>query len=685
MKIEYENIGHISKQRFFEVLCLENISEGRKEYYSRIYDDIIKNWENPTKWLEDRNSTIINKYSECGITNYFIIWALEKGIAFPNNYIIKIRTGNAKTILRGCLKDFNKLLITISMIREKYKQKHYSGRLYALVLKICLYNGKNSFKDITSEIILKNDELKIMDKEISATYRLLNLRYYMKYETKTAREIIYNNTNKNKVLNNFRVTSDMLLITEGFLHDLRNSYIGERMQKEKREHINIFYDWYRRFYKIEKINNIREFNNEDWQLYITYVSDEKNICDKTKATKLLTIVQFCEWLSIKNPFILEPNLYISKKDYSKLNKYNSDKNLAFYEEDSATKILHYLVNEFKPQNVYEAYYKEAIITSANSGMRRNELDSLELGSYLYDEDEKCYMIVNSSIDKLSQKNRRVYITKDGYEAIKRAEKIRIENGFLVERDGRKGEKPFIHLFEHLSSRILYSNSFSEFIEKIKNEVGIVNEDGKAIQSGLHGFRHFFAIALFRESNYNLSVVRYLLGHKSYNMTMKYLVQEKEKNTLEIREGLEKKQEVFTGMGINKIVEMIFSNRQSKQYLLNKKVMEASNNIYDLINMNAIKKMEIGYCIKPCESRKKCFGCNNFLISEQEKSKLLEYAKDLFNIISFKVFILKGKGNALKNNEIKEDILDLSVIISELQELNLSQDYINKFLIGEAYE
>lgn len=357
---------------------------------------------------------------------------------------------------------------------------------------------------------------------------------------------------------------------------------------------------------------------------------------------------------------------------------NDNDNLAFKHESDAKKILDYLLNDFKAKNIYEEFYKEAIIISANSGMRKSEIRDLEYGCAEYCEEYGIYKIVHKGIDKLNKKGRTIYITKDGYEAIKRAEKLKRENDVLVKVLTENRDTPYVHLFMYKDRDTLYSDKYDKFIIDLKAKLKI--EDNN-IKANFHAFRHFYAMTLFKESNYNISIVKYLLGHNSYTMTSKYLEQEKEKEILQIRERLSDAPNLkYSGKAIDEIVNKILK-RDIQLTNIKKRILDL-NIMDEIIHSQQVKKLPIGYCVAPCEKMYKCFKCNHFLIASDEKDKLLDYMKSIVEIISFKINLFNDIKMAQQDIMIKNDINDLKIIINELVALGIEKEEIFRVVKGE---
>ena len=219
-----------------------------------------------------------------------------------------------------------------------------------------------------------------------------------------------------------------------------------------------------------------------------------------------------------------------------------------------------------------------------------------------------------------------------------------------------------------------SGSVDDLIIKVAKKVGVYTKE----IAKLHGFRHYFAVEIFKESGYNLSVVKYLLGHKDYRMSQSYLVQEQEKEILKVREATKMKGKKYTGLGIENIINSIINGKTNK-FVLKKKLNNMSKEILEVIDMNSLHKLEIGYCLDICDKAFKCYKCNNFLVEKGEVSLLIEYAKEMLEVILYKKLIIKN------DSIIEKDLDDLMYLINEIEALGVDEKDLWKQLSGDVYD
>ncbi|MBD7910044.1 site-specific integrase [Clostridium cibarium] len=662
-------------------LSTVNIKMDKNEkFYRKVYSYITSEWEDPLKFYKNYDTNTELKYKK-EVLGYFASLSIDQGIKAPKSILIKTSTKDSKQVLRILLKDFNVLNKKIEEKKKICATEAYFERLYYLVFIICSYYGINEYYKITKELILDENIEGLFEKELACTYRLLDLRYLMGYSQKRAKDIINASKIKNKQLKKEYIGYDLKKIISEYGNIISN-VMGKRQVKYKIDSINAFIEWLNKTYSLTKVESLEIITREYWLLYINYICNMDNLVNKTKNAKLLSVLQFLEWIRVIHPSMLDKKLMFSKDDLKKTTHVDNKINdLAFKDSEDARRILEFLRFEYKPVDIYEEFYVSAIILAANSGMRRSEISDLEYGIIRFCEDTKLYIIEHNIVDKLSVKNRPIYVTEDGYREIAKVMNIRKNKDILTKREPRKGGDAYVHLFEYKSSDILYSPKFDYFIIKINKLLNIEKKDGE-VEAGLHGYRHFFATEIFKKSGYDISTVKYLLRHKSYSMSLNYLAQEREKEIVKVREYLEEDIK-YEGLGVESILNILFCNDKCKDYALNKKILSASESISELIKINEIKKLPLGYCLNPCKKADKCFKCNNFIIEKQESEKLLNYAKELFEIIVFKKHILKESFTATEvENKLRIDIEDLMIIIRELEGLGITQDEIKHNLKGE---
>lgn len=667
--------SNMNKNMFLNIFTGTNISE---RYLNGVYSYIISNWPDPLNFYKDFDERMEAEYRK-EVLLYFSVLGIYRGISVPKYITQKIDSKKAIKILKVLLKDFNKLEKIIEEKKRIGIDKSYIESLYYLVYKACCYYGKNQYKDIRVDMILDIEFLESFNKEQAVRYRLLDLMYHMGYSDIKAKDIIWNNKRKVKEAEDGNYGDNLKIILQEYKVVISN-HMGVRQVNQKLSDLNMFLLWIKEKFSLRIVENLDLVTRKEWLLYIRYIGDIEVYSNKTKNSKLLTVVQFFEWIKILYPLIINKNLILERNDYNKITNYKNNLNsLAFKNANDARQILSFLIYEYKPEDIYEEFYVAAIIISANSGMRRSEISDIEYGDVRFDEDTKLYVIEHNVVDKLSVKNRPIYITELAYKQIIKIMDIRKNNDILTKRRPRKGGEPYVHLFEFKSSDILYSPKFDDFMIKINKTLGIKKEKDE-VDAGLHGYRHYFATEVFKESGYDISTVKYLLRHKSYSMTLNYLSQEREKEIIRLREGLEEDIK-FEGMGVEKIVNALFF--ENSDILLDKKIINASKNLSELIKQKEIKKLSIGYCLNPCDNANKCFKCNNFLVEKAERGKLLEFAIEQSELIKLKVYILKKSlSESDVKNKVKSDIEDLMIIIRELEGLGSTEDEINSILIGE---
>ena len=459
----------------------------------------------------------------------------------------------------------------------------------------------------------------------------------------------------------------------------RRSISFDKIYNEKMAALNFFADWYMEYLKIDKIEDLLGFERMSWLKYIDYINDIKDISNKTKNSKAKVIKDFINWAKIKQPQILPDKNIIHDKDLDIIKNHYSSKNLAFSRRKDAEVILRYIVNQFDPSDLKEQYYKELIIIAANSGARIGELKLLEYGSVFYSEDEGLYKTIIRYTDKLKQENRPIYFTKDGYEAIKRVERLRSKSGELVKRYDKRAGFEFIRLFEYNEGNGFLKTSLYSFIARIKRELGLVDEDGNLVPGNMHAFRHFFAMTVFVESNYNISVVRYLLGHRSYNMSFKYLEEEKYKTINMIRMNESQSKIKISGKGLDTFINMIIGD--SNELLEVKSMIDSNSTLYEILKNKNIRKVSFGYCLNPCEEKKECIMCNNFLLTNEDKNELINSANDLFEFLCYKISLFNNLSNALEDINIQKNLNELLILVGELKNLEINMEKLSEDLKG----
>lgn len=672
MKTDMEKLPtHLTKEMILKYCNFLNMNEKAKRAFLSMYKKIIDKWAHPRDWYRHENKKInISPTGNQTSTEYWCLWSSINRIKLPVDFLKNSLIHYANRILRFVASDYDKFEVVLGSLGKSFSND-YVKKLNSIFLKLCLFKGANTIKEILPSDIqqAKNESL------FNANYYYSfaeNCLYFMGYISSPAKK------SQHKVRGKFneKWSSNMIDILKQFSYDLRTSKVGERQLKQKVFDLNIFANWLCEVANITKIENLKMLSRELWENYINYILDMETIGSKCKNARLLSVKQLIEWMNVKRTEYIAQGFIVSSCDYSIVQNVESENNLAFESRECGEIILNYLMNDFKTNIPQEMFIREALIIAANSGMRLSEVRRIAYDSIYPDKEEQIDKIILEYEDKLGQVNRPVYFTKDGYEAIKRVEKLREEYQMLVKRyDARMGKK-YIPLFEYRGINPLGSYSVYKFISKIKVNLGLVNEDGSPKKGGFHAFRHFFAMAVFRESGFNIGVVRYLLGHKSYEMPLKYLEEEKEKVLKVLREETKKSDKMIAGKGIDMIVDLIIDNSENKKYLTFLKILRSKSHLSELMNNITMVKLTLGFCLKPCENKNKCFKCNKFLIDSNEKEELMKFTSDFFNFICYKISMFTSKEEALNNIVIKNDIADLYILIDELKILGV--DFIKSY-------
>lgn len=659
-------IEHLDKKEFYRVWEVNKLRKTSRNDYSRIYYKVTKEWSTPEKWFKSKQKRIHlgTRVTDC----YWIAWSMINQKKLPVDFINKLRLNNTHIILSNTLNDYEKLVETYEKMKNVYSKASLK-HLFPIVLKTCLYKGVNNIKDIKIEDVSNAARDGVLNHD-GYKSKMANLLYYMGYTNQAYKDSkLHHKLNDRKQKLSTKWSKNMKSHIQRFINNLYNSRITTyKMEKEKKNGLNLFVEWYSEKIDTEKIDNLLDFTRQQWIDYIDYVNKLDNISNKSKQNKLRAVKDFVEWAQVKVPHIVPKENFISSEDYKNIS-YHSSSSLAFEKREHGERIINYLINDFKTENIREMFRKEAIIIAANSGMRISEIKRLEYGSCFFSEDEGLYKIILDYPDKLGQVNRPVYLTRQGYEAIKRVEELRKSRGVLKERYNERVKRKFVHLFEYQGSNPLNSQSMSAFINKIKMNLGLLDQNGNVVKGGMHAWRHFFAMTVFKESNYNIGVVRYLLGHRNYNMSFQYLDEEKEKIYKEVKNQNSNRKN-YSGEGLNTLIDILLNNHKKKYKALSE-ILKRSKKLSDLINFKHIKKVSFGYCLNPCENANRCLRCKNFFLSKDNEEEIIQATIDLFELICYKISLFDSPKIALDNAIIQKDISDLKILISEIVNLNIS--------------
>lgn len=672
---------HLSEDEFFSFL-VEADSKYNIKTCKKIYQEIVNTWTVPSKWVSRIEHDFSGVYNNRH-TIYWVYWAMKRSQKLPLVFIKKLRKVYAKCVLKATLNDYIKLEAIIDKLLISYKNKAYIMRIYQAILKLCLFTGVSSIQSISFEDIKLSKDEDLFTSQ-NDPYIILNILYYMGYRDKPAgRDLAYGIISRKTKISNYW-ESHMIKIVDQFIDEIKRSKsFSYEIPLEKMRYLNSFAEWYCTNKNILVISNLMDFTRADWLEYIDYIRTYKDFKDKTKKAMVLAVFQFINWLKVKYPMYINVDIIMKHEDYSIFKNESGSAGLSFSKREYGEKILNYLINDFTPHNAIEEFYREAIIIAANSGMRISEIRRLDYNCCYWSEEEGCHKIILRYVDKLNNIGRSVYITKDGYEAIIRVKKLRKKYGLLVEKDSDRSDSSYIHLFEYMGRNPLESSRFYDFIEMIKIKLNLFDESGKVVRGGMHAFRHMYSMTVFECSGYNIGVVRYLLGHKKYSMSLKYLEEEVGRRISDMRQVISDKEYKISGNGLNTILELITDGRNAKEFIALKKILDSSNNLSELITNKSIRKVGIGYCIKPCENASRCIRCNKFIITENEKDEIISCAKELFDFICFKVSLYESIDLALKDFSIKDDIVDFNLLLKEMDTLGISTKTFRSMLLKEG--
>ncbi|MGF7060380.1 site-specific integrase [Brassicibacter mesophilus] len=668
-------IDHISRETYFDVMECAEMKQRTRECYIRIYNRVKKEWPHPVDWYTSSEKRV--RFETRVSDSYWIVWSLVKQQRLPIDFVKQTTVFNNIKILKNTLSDYEVFRKAVLKLDKEYKGVQIK-RLHAIILRTCIFLGINNLKKISLEDVKRIKDELVLPNPNTDPFTILNILYYMGYRDTPPGSVLHEGIKANMTVISSSWSKGMTLVIEQFLDNLKNNMISTRKgETEKIDNLNMFAQWYTQYKSIDCIHDLIDLKREDWLEYIAYIYSIENISNKTKYAKLLAFVQLNEWMYVKQPRFMGEQLLVNRDDYKFIRKHKKNNNWAFEKREHGELILKYLLNNFKPKRIEDEFKAAAIIIAGNSGMRRSEIENIPYEGCKYSKDEGVYKIILDYEDKVGQVNRPCYTTKDGYEAIKRLEDLRSKKGNLLRKYNNKVKKRYIHLFEYRGKNPINHTALDSFIKRIKKEIGLFDEEGNVVKGGIHAFRHFYAMTVFKHSGYNIGVVRYLLGHRKYDMSYQYLEEDMVNIISKIRN---ENSGIFNyaGKGLDTIVEIISGNDKSKSYMALKKILERSKNLSDVLESSVVKKIALGYCLNPCGNESKCINCMNFLITKNEKDKIFKVALDLFSFLCYKVSLFKTKDLALKNIAIQKDISDLYILIEEMNNLNINvNEFYNK--------
>ena len=679
---------HLTLDEYLKFLKINNVSPSTYRAHKRLHKIILDTWKTPSDWINSDKKEI-RLYDIFTSNRYWVAWSILKKQKLPFRFVKEMKLSSSRNILKVYLADFGELEETLKSLQKSYC-KYLLKSSYSYFLKICILNGFNSIKDIKTENLSEACDVELVSKKWSAhvAFFLHEIMYSMGYtDTPPFRgEYVKDRHKRGRQLSTVW-DNEMLSLINRFFNDITASSDSIRHAKKKLSFIRKFGEWYCNYKKINKISNLRKLSREDWLSYVKFVIKIENRTDKTKDFMLYSLLQFFDWLKVYENNYISENFVATHTDLNKLKPDLNRKNLAFEKREYGEKILNYLINDFELegkrsyQETLNKFFREAIIIAANSGMRKSEISLIEFGSVYYSEDEQCYKLIIPYPDKLGQVNRPVYLTKDGYDAVLRAETLRRETAPLKPRLEKRVGKSYVHTFEFKSRNILaVDKTINDFLTEVKNKLGLVDENERVVKGGIHAFRHMFAMTVFRLSNYNLGVVRYLLGHRSYKMSEKYLVEENKLLFSKLREQMDDQQLKIAGNGLATLIESIIDGVDNTFRV--SRFLDQNDYLFDIIDKGKIAKVPLGYCLDPCQNANKCFKCNKFLATENEKKEIYSYAQDLLGILSFKVKTANTSlEKALAIPSICKDFTDLLILIQELKDLGGSNSEIAELCKG----
>lgn len=671
---------HLTIDEYMRFVKSLGVAHRIERNYINLYKRIINKWNKPLDWMESIEKRVL--YGGITSNAYWYIWSLYNNEKLPIDFIKNESTTKSQEILKLYITNYFKLETIILDLKSKYNNV-FTARFFATVLKVSAFLGVNNIENIKFDDLSNAFVKEILVKE--QFYFMEILRQKLGYSQ--GKRIVNEPLKKilreeRKIIKKSCWSSEMKSLIDQFLDDMEGSRINLKMRKEKKAHINLFGAWLLNINRNSLIEDLKCLDRDMWLKYVSTVIKINELAEKSRNARLTTVIQFFDWLKVKKGYIISNDFVYYNADFKILNTSNNQYDLAFEKREYGEKILYYLINEYKPISsvekkiIIDEFCREAIIICANSGMRISEIFNMEYKSVFFSNDENNYKMIIKYADKLGQVNRPVYFTKDGYEAIKRLEDLRRKSGNLKERYNKRTKTSFIHLFEVEEGKLLNKNYIYEFHNKVKYILKLVDDTGRCVKGQMHAYRHFFGMTVFRLSNYNISVVRYLLGHRSYKMSERYLVEENSILFSKIREENEAKK--IAGKGIDTFYNLIVKsiNKQGRYSKL-EKYISSNEYLANIIDEKKIKKVSLGYCLKPCGKENKCFKCNNFLVTEKEKNELFIFLKDLIGIVGWKIGNINiSLEEAMRIPSISSDIEDITILIKELKNLGVTDDELN---------
>lgn len=656
---------HLSKDEYLSALNITKKDKVLFSKYSKMYSMIIAKWNDPKDWFKD-DAKIVYDYSFTS-NKYWIIWSIKNKEKLPVEFIKMIMIYDSFLLVNNLLEDSETISEAINLMRESYSDRIVNQQ-YAIIMYMCIFKGIDKLKDITLE-----DIDRAYTQEGLFDVRYVNILkcflYIAGYVNPEELEFsIIENYEMKRLSRNPLWSNKFDAVIENFLQQASNQWNAkEKMSSEKRSGIIFFLRWYSQETSNNNIQNLSNLNRTIWLKFIKYLNKVEHLSNKSKRAKAIAIRDFIEWIQLKEKSLVNKNKFINVSDLDSFKDHEKKGSKAFEKREYGERILLYLSNDFRSDDIRDKFAREAFLIAANSGARFSEIKMFEYGSCFYSEEEGLYKIILDYTDKTNQNNRPIYLTQAGYNAIKRVEKLREELSDLTKVFDKRRKRMVVRLFEYNGNQSILNEFAYKFLERVKIENNLVDKNEEPILGGFHSFRHFFGMTVFILSGYNISVVRYLLGHRNYEMSNQYLEEEKFKY-LETQDVQKNSNNKYSGKGLDQLVGMIIDDYNKNNDF--QKLLEGTTMLKDLINQNKIKKVGFGYCLNPCERYQDCIRCNNFLLSNDNQDELIDAVTDMFSLLCIKRDKFSNKDDFLSDLGVHNDIEELIILMKEIKNLGI---------------
>jgi site-specific recombinase XerD len=436
-------------------------------------------------------------------------------------------------------------------------------------------------------------------------------------------------------------------------------------------HIKTFFSWLSE--NNPELLFIGEINDEILDEYKYHILN-LDYKSRTIAAKFDIINQFFRWLFEEKRIDRVINITV------KLNKTDQSKSRMFEGREHFKKVLYEIMN-FEPQDEKQYLIKHFLIVASATGLRFSEVRWLG---------PDCIKSISEDIgeitlqikEKQRKQNKTTSILPWGISSInelnerfhKKKNKIRFYH---------ENTKDYFYVLFEYEDRMLAASEILLTLRTLFNKADLRDDQGNLVDYSnikTHAFRHQKFSDIFDVTNGSLTSVKLDSGHKTIEMSKKYIRQSSRKKQIEMIKLVEEGK--IVGKSAQILIDLLNVKIEPLKYIDLVKKMNLTELKASL--SKSIRSLGFGLCFaKKCKLAPICEGCDYYLVSDNEIEVLKHKYSSNYQILKYKIFET-GEADFLNSEDSLNLIEEIKYQEKWLKELGETDAEIEK-LRKEFYE